>query len=85
MRGWGRRVPPPPHAAGEMGQALKAVSRLGEPDGGGGSKPSTPAKSLLLLGSPVPCIRQGCSLHNTGKCLSEAETKVLSKPSEKGV
>lgn len=33
MRGWGRKVPPAPHAAGEMGQALEAVPRLREPVG----------------------------------------------------
>lgn len=63
MRGWDRKVPPSPHAAGEMGQALEAVPRLRELVGraaelrwgGVGGKPFEPARSLghLLHVSPV--------------------------------
>ena len=52
MRGWGRGVPPPPHAAGEMGQALKAVSRLGEPDEGGAASHPHQLKVCCYLGAP---------------------------------
>lgn len=75
MRGWGRRVPPPPHAAGEMGQALKAVSRLGEPDGGGAASHPHQLKVCCYLGALCPALGKAALCTTLGRAFQKPKLK----------